>query len=262
MLAEINVWADIIATLMVAVGLGFWAFQIIGNFATGRMKRKFIGKQWPHHDAIVPPLPKIMHGVHVTSMIALWITGLLIRFPVIANGRTPLKYIHFVAMYAVIIIFVMRLQYAFARDRKEFAITLKDIKNSPRVLGYYMFLGKAYPHLMKYNVMQKMTYGLLFPIFLTVMAFTGFGLMWPKTVLGFLAPLAGGVAAAAAWARVVHYLSAMFLLMFTMIHVCLSFIEDYPALLMFFGLTKQEVHAPHGHTTHPPATEPARQHAN
>lgn len=262
MLAEINVWADIIATLLVGIALGFWAFQIIGNFATGRFKRKFVDKQWPHHDAVVPPLPKIMHGVHVTSMIALWISGLYIRFPFFAGGRAIMKDIHFVAMYAVIIIFAMRLQYAFTRDGREFTITLADVKNFPRVLMYYMFLGKSYPHRMKYNPLQKMTYGYLFPVFLTIMAVTGFGLMWPKTVFGWAAQFAGGVAAAAAWARIIHFLSAMVLLMFTMIHLCLSFIEDFPALLMFFGLTKQEVHEEHEPTRHRPEAKPVPSHAD
>jgi thiosulfate reductase cytochrome b subunit len=263
MIAEVNVWVDIIATAMVAIGLFFWAFQIIGNFATGRIKKKFVEGNWPHHDAIVPPMPKIMHGIHVASMIALWISGLYIRFPFIEGWRGNMKIVHFVAMYAVVIILVMRLQYAFSRDGKEFVLTLRDLKNMPRVLMYYMFLGKTYPHLSKYNPMQKMTYGYAFPVCLTIMAFTGFGLMWPKYVLGWAAGLAGGVAAAAMWARVVHYFTAMFLLMFTMIHLCLSFIEDYPALLMFFGLTKQEVHDEHGHSeeTAQPKTEPASAHA-
>jgi thiosulfate reductase cytochrome b subunit len=152
-------------------------------------------------------------------------------------------------------------QYALSHDGKEFTITWPDIKNFPRVFLYYMFLGKSYPHRMKYNPLQKMTYGYLFPTFLTVMAITGFGLMWPDKVLGWTASFAGGVAAAAAWARVIHFLSAALLLMFTMIHLCLSFIEDYPALLMFFGLTKQTVDEEHGHAAHPPITEPVTDHA-
>ncbi|MFA5866625.1 MAG: cytochrome b/b6 domain-containing protein [Actinomycetota bacterium] len=246
MLAEVNVWADIIATALVGIALFFWVFQIVGNIVTGRFKRKFVGGEWPHHDAIVPPMPKIMHGVHVVSMISLWVSGLYIRFPFFSGGRDIMKYIHFVAMYAVIIIFVMRLWYAFTRDGREFVITLKDVKNFPRVLMYYMFLGKSYPHLMKYNPLQKMTYGYLFPVFLTIMAITGFGLMWPTSVYGWAANFTGGAAAAAAWGRVIHFLCAAILLMFTMIHLCLSFIEDYPALLIFFGLSKGD----HGHEEH------------
>ncbi len=245
MLAEVNVWADIIATALVGIALFFWVFQIVGNIVTGRFKRKFGQGQWPHHDAIVPPAPKIMHGIHVLSMITLWVSGFYIRFPFFSGGRNMMKYAHFVAMYAVIIIFVMRLWYAFTRDGREFVITLADVKNFPRVLMYYMFLGKSYPHRMKYNPLQKMTYGYLFPVFLTIMAITGFGLMWPQTVYGWAAAFTGGAASAAAWGRVIHFLCAAILLMFTMIHLCLSFIEDYPALMIFFGLAHQEAHDEH-----------------
>lgn len=254
MLAEVNVWVDIIAIVLTAIGLGFWVFQIVGNTLTGRFRKKFVEKQWPHHDAVVPLSPKLMHGTHVTAMIALGVSGLYTRFPVFSGGRDIMKTIHFVAMYTVVVIFVMRVYYAFTLDGREFTMTLKDVINTPKVLMYYTFIGKSYPHLAKYNVMQKMTYGILFPVFMVVMMFTGFGLMWPKTVFGFLAGPLGGVAAAAAWARIVHFTSAMILIMFTLIHICLSFIEDYPALLTFFGLAKQEVHEEHGHEQAIPET--------
>jgi thiosulfate reductase cytochrome b subunit len=247
MLAQVNIWVDIIAVIMVAIGLGFWVFQIVGNTVTGRFRKKFVEKQWPHHDEIVPIAPKIMHGVHVASMITLAVSGLYTRFPIFVGGREIMKNVHFVAMYLVCIILLMRIYYAFMMDGRNFIMTLKDILNMPRVLMYYMFIGKSYPHLSKYNVMQKMTYGLIFPIFMVVQAYTGFSLMWPKILLGWAGQFAGGVAAAAAWARIVHFMVCMFLIMMTLIHMCLSFIEDYPALLMFFGLARQEVHEEHGH---------------
>jgi thiosulfate reductase cytochrome b subunit len=265
MLAVVNVWFDIIVTVLVGVGLFFWGFQIVGNTVTGRFKKKFVGGQWPHHDAVVPPAPKIMHGFHVVSMIALWVSGFYIRFPFFDGGRDAMKYIHFVFMYIVITIFVMRLWYAFTRDGKEFTETWQDIKNLPRVLMYYMFLGKSYPHRMKYNPLQKMTYGYLFPVFLTIMAITGFGLMWPTTVYGWASSFTGGAANAAAWGRAVHFLSAGILLMFTMIHLCLSFIEDYPALLIFFGLAKHKEHEEEheAHESHKPLPTKAKPvHAN
>jgi thiosulfate reductase cytochrome b subunit len=245
MLAVVNIWADILATLFVLIAVFFFAFQVLGNIFTGRLMFKFKEGNWPHHDAVVPPLPKIMHGVHVFSMIVLWITGFYIRFgqfmPV--NGaRDFMKYAHFVCMYAVCIIFVMRVWYAITRDGKEFTETWQDVKNFPRVLMYYLFIAKKYPHRMKYNPLQKMTYGYLFPVSLIIMAVTGFGLMWPKIVYGWAAGFTGGAANAAAWGRVVHFLFAAILLMFTMIHITLSFLEDYPALLIFFGLAKHAEH--------------------
>lgn len=252
MLAKVNIWVDIIATVMVAIALGFWGFQIVGNLVTGRFRRKFVGKEWPHHEEIVPPLPKILHGIHVASMIALGVSGLYLRYPFFAGGREIMKPIHFVAMYIVVINFVLRLYYAYARDAKEFKISLREVLNMPKVLFYYSFIKKSYPHLAKYNVMQKMTYGVMFPSLMVIQAYTGFALMWPAVLLGWAGPYVGGVAAAAAWARIVHFMVAITFIMFTLIHVCLSFIEDFPALFTFFGLARQEVHAEH--ETHEVAT--------
>ncbi|HEY3374129.1 MAG TPA: cytochrome b/b6 domain-containing protein [Candidatus Aquicultor sp.] len=256
MLAVVNVWVDIIAIVMVVVGIGFWSFQIIGNFVTGRFRRKFIGKEWPHHDHIIPKSPKLLHVTHVISMIALGISGVYTRFPFFDGGRDTMKIIHFVFMYIVVINFVLRIYYAYIKDSVEFKITLRDIKNGLNVMLYYMFVKRSYPHLTKYNVLQKGTYGYAFPSLMIIQAFTGFSLMWPSTLLGWAGGFVGGVAAAAAWARVIHFFCAMAFLMFTMIHVCLSFVEDYPALLIFFGLAKQEVAAGHGHEHEPQPLQP------
>lgn len=245
MIAKVNIWVDILATILVVIAVGFWIFQIIGNFVTGRFYRKFVGKEWPHHDKIVPLLPKVLHGTHVAAMIALAFTGLYIRYPFFAGGREIMRYIHYVAMYTVVFNFIFRLYYAFAKDSVEFKITLRDILNMPKVLMYYAFLRRSYPHLAKYNVMQKFTYGIAFPFLMVIQAYTGFSLLWPRTLLGWAAPIAGGVAAAAAWARIVHFVVCMLFIMLTAIHVCLSFIEDSPALLVFFGLAKQEIYVEH-----------------
>ena len=262
MLVTVNIWVDVAAVIMTAIGLGFWVFQIVGNFVSGRMRRKFVQKQWPHHDKIVPRTPKILHGIHVISMISLAVSGLYLRYPFFVGGRVIMKNIHFVAMYTVVAIVILRVYYAFTRDGREFIITLRDLINSPKVIMYYAFIGRSYPHLSKYNVMQKMTYGLLFPIFLVIQAFTGFALMWPKTLLGWAGPYVGGIAAAAAWSRIAHFGICMFLIMLTLIHMCLSFIEDYPALLSFFGVKKQEVYAAHEEHEHKespvPKARPAR----
>ncbi|MBI4733774.1 MAG: hypothetical protein HY779_03015 [Rubrobacteridae bacterium] len=65
MLAEVNVWADFIAIAMVAIPVGFWTFQISGNFLSGRFYKKFVEKQWPHHDENIPRAPKVIHASHV-----------------------------------------------------------------------------------------------------------------------------------------------------------------------------------------------------
>jgi thiosulfate reductase cytochrome b subunit len=151
-------------------------------------------------------------------------------------------------MYLVVANAVIRVYYAFIKDSRHFKISMRDILNSPKVILYYTFIKKSYPHLSKYNVMQKMTYGHIFPLLMVIQAYTGFALMWPRPLLGWFSDIIGGVAYAAAWSRIIHFISAMLFLQFTLIHVCLAAIEDFPSLFTFFGLKKQELHHDdHGH---------------
>lgn len=242
MLAEINIWLDITAVAIIAFGAGFWIFQIIGNLATGRFKNKFIGKEWPHHDQVISTSLKILHAGLIINMIALGITGLYMRFPFFLGGRETMKIIHLVFAFTVLANFALRLYYAFVKDSDEFRITVKEISSAPKVLLYYMFIGRSYPRFAKYNILQKVTYGAVFPGLIVMQTYTGFALMWPTILLGPFADFVGGIAMAAAWSRVIHYFSAIMFLMLTIIHVCLTFVEDFPALLVFFGLAKQEVH--------------------
>ena len=239
MIATANIWADVIATFMVVVAVSFWLYQLAGNAVTGRFRRKFVGKEWPHHEKTIPLLPRALHGTHVAAMIVLAFSGLYLRFPFFSGGREILRNVHYVAMYIFLAILVLRVYYAYARDSAEFRITVQDIMNAPKVLLYYAFIRRSYPHLGKYNVMQKFTYGIAFPLLIVVQAYTGFALIWPEVLLPWAGPLAGGLSAAAGWARLVHFLGSMSLIMLASIHVCLAFVEDFPALLVFFGLAKQ-----------------------
>lgn len=245
MIAEMNVWGDILAILMIIVPVGFWSVQIAGNFATGRYYRKFIAKQWPHHDEIIPLDPKIMHGINLFLMITLGFSGVYLRFPFFAGGREFMKWIHFVCMIAVVVNAVMRVRYALRNDGYHFRITVDDIINAPKVILYYMFLKQSYPHVAKYNIMQKTTYGYIFPSLLIVQTITGLAMVWPEILLWWAADFAGGITSAVAWLRLVHFMSAMAFLMMTMIHGFLAITEDLPAFLFFFGLTKQKL--PKGH---------------
>ena len=62
MLATVNIWADVLAVIILTFGILFFVFQITGSFVTGRFQDKFRGKQWPKHEEIIPPIPKILHG--------------------------------------------------------------------------------------------------------------------------------------------------------------------------------------------------------
>jgi Ni,Fe-hydrogenase I cytochrome b subunit len=191
----------------------------------------------------------VLHFEHVACMIALAVSGLFIRFPSFTYSRTPMQWVHYVAMIIVILNLIWRLQYAFfspRRDWREFAITGRDITTAPKVILYYIFIKPSKPHLGKYNVMQKTTYIIFVPL-LIIQAITGFALLTQalpfvgisprEALLGLTAgPFLGGVDAAGAWARTTHYLINWLFIVLTTIHVYLSVTEDFPAFQDFFGM--------------------------
>jgi len=251
-LAQLNVWIDAVFTTLYPIILLALTGHFIGNILTGRAKRRF-GKEWawPHHDSHPPAQPKILHFVHVGCMIALAISGLMIRFE--PFNRLALQWLHYIAMIIVTVNLVWRLWYAFsskARDYREFAITKRDITTAPQVILYYIFVKPSKPHLGKYNVMQKGTYILFVPL-LIVQALTGF-MIWRLQVPLVDASLqeltAALIGASGIWAvRTAHYVINWLFIILTTIHVYLSVTEDFPAFLDFFGLGAFGRHSEDGH---------------
>lgn len=263
-LTTLNVWMDVVFTTLYPIMLIALAAHFTGNILTGRAKRRF-GKQWewPHHDSHPPFLPKFLHFSHVFSMIALGASGLLIRFP--QFDRTPMRVVHYVFMFIVIVNLVWRLWYAFAsrqRDYREFVITKRDIITAPKVILYYIFVKPSKPHLGKYNVMQKGTYTLFVPL-LIVQAITGLMLfrVGLPVVDVSLYSLSADVLGATGifWIRTAHYLINWLFIILTTIHVYLSVTEDFPAFLDFFGLGFMDPNNRDGgsHDEHPHEDGPA-----
>ena len=259
-LTQLNVWIDVVFTLLYSVILIALCGHFLGNILTGRAKRRFVGWEWPHHEGgPIPAAPKLMHFQHVAAMIALAISGMYIRFPFFNGGRNAMRWVHYVAMVIVIINLVVRLWYAFAskrRDYREFAITKRDITTAPKVILYYIFVKPSKPHLGKYNVMQKSTYIIFVPL-LIIQAITGLALLTspvPFTqavtffghagvtgrdvIVGWWAgSLLGSTDLAGWYARTIHYVINWLFIVLTTIHVYLSVTEDFPAFLDFFGLS-------------------------
>lgn len=267
-LAQVNVWLDVIFVALYIVIVVALSGHLLGNFLTGRMYKRFVQKQWPVHEGPPPRfLPRFLHFQHVVGMFALGISGMYIRFPFFYGGRTFMRYVHFFFMLVVTANLFWRLWYAFFskyRDYREFAIKRRDVETALKVVMYYAFIKPSKPHLDKYNVMQKATYT-LFAVLLMVQAFTGFsllvsvappltalppggapGLFSPQQLLlGWFADFVGGLAAAGAWARIIHYIINWLFIILTTIHAYLSVTEDFPAFLHFFGLGGHEEHGSH-----------------
>jgi Ni/Fe-hydrogenase b-type cytochrome subunit len=250
LLAQVNVWLDVVFFPLYGIVLVFLGIHFLGNILTGRAYKRFVKWQWPEHEgAPVPALPKFMHFQHLVCIGLLVLSGMYIRFPYFTGGRSFMRYVHYIAMIVVSVNLFWRIWYALfsrARDYREFVPTKRDITTALTVIMYYVFIKPSKPHLGRYNVLQKVVYICFIPMLL-VQIVTGLGLLTQtvpiidmsmrQLVLGWwLGPLVGGTAMAGAWARIVHYAFNWLFILFVTIHIYLSLTEDFAAFLSFFGL--------------------------
>jgi len=184
------------------------------------------------------PLPAVlMHWVHLLSFLTLIATGLQIHAHTGWFGTIQLvRQVHFIAMYIFVLTTLVRIYWAFfgrgsaptgglqrKRDFRFFAMTSEDWKSLPQWIKYYLFLRKTRPPTEKYNPLQKLTYMVLFPLGIVVMALTGFAMFAPTAeMFGWVAGILGGLNGA----RLVHYLAMWVLIVFFMVHLYLVFVED------------------------------------
>ncbi len=278
---KLNVWLDTVFVIMWVAVVLFLAFHFTLFITTGRYRKMFKENGWPHHDERPPLTPKMLHAVHLVSMLILGTTGMLIRFPVV--NRVPMRYIHYVFMIIVTVVLVWRILYAFMskknpNDWKEFAIGRKDIETTLGVLKYYGYFSNEKPHVAKYNVLQKASYN-MFLYMMIAQAFTGFALVTAPIVFGlsprdllvgwWLGPLAGSTDLAGWGVRTVHYVFNWLFIIMTTVHLYIGAVADFPAVLDFFGIKPLTVYPEeHGHEHHEevpaepvvmpePAAEPA-----
>jgi Ni/Fe-hydrogenase 1 B-type cytochrome subunit len=257
---EFNVWLDTIFVILEVVIVLFLAFHFTLFITTGRFKKMFKEGHWPHHEARPPATPKVLHAIHMISIIILAATGMYIRFPYFDGGRIAMRYTHYIFMIIVTVILVWRVLYAFFSktnaDWREFAIGRKDLSSMLGVLAYYGYFSNEKPHVAKYNVLQKLSYN-MFLYMMIAQALTGFALVTAPLLFGlsprdllvgwWLGPLAGSTDLAGWGVRTVHYiLNWLFIIMMT-IHLYLALTADFPCMLDFFGFKPMEVYPDEGH---------------
>jgi len=262
---EFNVWLDVAFVALYLFLLAFLAFHFFMFVKTGRFHKSFVDGEWPEHDSAPPRTPKLLHFVHMSSMIILGFTGMYIRFPFLTGNRIAMRWTHYIFMIIVIAILIWRVAYAFwsktNADWREFAIGKKDLASAIGVLKYYGYMSNNKPHVAKYNVLQKMSYN-LFLYMMIAQAFTGLALVSTPILFGlsprdmlvgwWLGVLAGGTDLAGWGVRTVHYILNWGFIIMTTVHFYLAFTVDVPCALDFFGIKPLEVKpGAHGHAPEP-----------
>ncbi|MBI5231196.1 MAG: cytochrome b/b6 domain-containing protein [Coriobacteriales bacterium] len=191
------------------------------------------------------PWPAIvMHWLHVVSFLTLIVTGILIYQPPLGINMEMVRTLHFFMMFVFMLTFIVRVYWAFfgrgsanagstmmVADWRHFAPERENRGQFFEFVKYYLFLRRTHPKIPKYNPLQKMTYGVLFPLGIILMAVTGFAI-WTNTMayLTWFTDLVGGLGVV----RLMHYFGMWILIMFWMIHVYLTVFEEPGQLLTMF----------------------------
>ncbi len=186
------------------------------------------------------PLPgRIMHYVNHCSMILLVATGFYIHkpdFSLFGLDMNTARYMHFIFGFVLLLNAFVRVYWSIFGKPRDIRYFLPEKENRGKlipILTYYLFLRKTHPKTSKYNPLQKMTYiswalGILF------MGLTGFAMLWKTSPFwAWVVEIFGGLA----MIHAIHYLMTWFFVITVLIHVYLSFFEDFRAvLLMFLGI--------------------------
>lgn len=179
----------------------------------------------------------IMHWLHLLSFFVLIATGLVIHAHSDVFGPVGLdRQIHFIVMFVFVLTTITRIYWAFfgagsanagglvrVRDYHHFGMGVQDWKLLPSWIAYYTFIRKTKPPIVKYGALQKITYMVLFPLGILVMALSGFA-MWEPSMPYFtwFANAFGGQDGV----RLMHYETMWILIVFFMIHLYLVIVEE------------------------------------
>lgn len=189
----------------------------------------------------------------MVAIMLLILTGFYIHapqsFPIFGN-MDGARMVHFAMAYLLCFSVLLRVYYAIvAKDAHNIVFNpIKDTKNFPSMMKYYLFLSDSHPDYGKYNPGQKMMYtGWL--VMALIQIVTGFILYKPQ--VAFWANL-GDVLGGDILIRLIHLIVTWLFVLSILAHVYLDVSEGTPVLKsMFTGKIPEGFHGEHaGHDTH------------
>ena len=198
--------------------------------------------------AYVWQLPvRIFHWINALAIIVLIISGLIIANPPVILSHQEaydlywfgiIRFSHFVASYAFLIMIIMRFYWAFVGNKYSrwpayWPFTTKAMKNIMHVLKVDVLLLNDKNHQFRnisvgHNTVAAIAYMAFFLLFI-VMIFTGFGLYssmstaWFPQLFTWVVPLLGGDFTA----RMVHHLVMWPIILIAIIHIYLVFYHEW-----------------------------------
>ncbi len=122
---------------------------------------------------------RIMHGLHLISMVMLILTGFYIYSPTVFRifpSMDSARYVHFIFMYIIGWTMIYKIYYSIVSGEiKELVFRWRDLLELPNLFKYYLygiFTGAPKKDYGKYNPGQRMIYS-LWPILLLIQGITG-----------------------------------------------------------------------------------------
>jgi len=192
------------------------------------------------------PLPFVFtHWINLVSMVIMILTGLYIHLPVFHGYMGMARGVHLFFAFVLVLNMLFRVIASFFvksavdggtrstdRDVKSFFFSKDNRHQFGAWVKYYLFIQKTHPLGSKYGVPQKITY-VCIPILILLMAFTGFSLWAPTSVVGpFL--MFNNFVGSIMITRIIHFFLMFVFVIFMLLHGYLALIEGLaPAKLMF-----------------------------
>lgn len=191
------------------------------------------------------PMPaRAMHGAHLLSMVVLIASGIYINSPYFRGGMQTARTLHFIFMFVLIGVAILRIYWAFAgagsaaagqreliRDFRFFGPQRENRGTLGGTVKYYLFLRPEAPTVHKYNGLQKATY-VFWLVLIVLQAITGFA-MWTPT-MSFFEPFTYALGGPI-YIRSYHYLIMWLFIYTSAIHIYLSALHADQLRLMFTG---------------------------
>lgn len=176
---------------------------------------------------------RIFHWTNMIAITTLILTGFYINSPLqfrLFSGMDTARFLHFLMAYVLCVGVLGRVYYAIVtKDYKNVWFSpVKDIKNFPSMMKYYLFLADSHPDYGKYNPGQKMMYSGWLGLAL-IQIITGFILYMPDT-FGVVASWLGGPVVV----RIIHLVVTWLFVLSVMAHVYLDLSEGIPVLMSMF----------------------------
>jgi len=174
---------------------------------------------------------RIQHWIRAISIFILIFTGFYIHSPFIAGKdgflMAMMRMTHLIFAYILVIGIFVRLYFSFRQDIigdwKEFN-PIKNLKNVPDILMYYLFLKKSHKKYQRYNPIQAIVYYTL-AVLILLQAITGFAVYSGAPLLhqafNWVNILLGGET----YTRIVHYIITWIFVIFIPIHIYLGILQ-------------------------------------